>query len=181
MKRRILVVTEATYATINRALGYVIMNAEYAEFDGDHDEAAARSFQRAKDAIKDAPVRDIDQDARAIVEMVDMASDNSCSCVDLERGHARDCFVMSSRHEVDRAMKIAKLLQQGGSWSGMCPAGKHGLDHRGQTCDLCSLEKEVECQTCLGYGYFNEHGKPCQSANSVRKCLDCRGTGKVLT
>ena len=23
------------------------------------------------------------------------------------------------------------------SWSGMCPAGKHGLDYEGQRCDLC--------------------------------------------
>jgi len=141
MKRRLLVVTEATYAALNRALGCVIMNAEFAEFDGDHDEASVRSFQRAKDAIKDAPVRDVDRDARAIVEMVDMASDNSCSCVDLERGHARDCFVMSSRHEVDRAIRIAKLLRQRAEWNGMCPAGKHGLDHRGQMCDLCPQPK----------------------------------------
>jgi hypothetical protein len=23
------------------------------------------------------------------------------------------------------------------AWNGLCPAGKHGLDHEGQACDLC--------------------------------------------
>jgi hypothetical protein len=26
------------------------------------------------------------------------------------------------------------------TWNGLCPAGKHGLDHEGQACDLCAAE-----------------------------------------
>lgn len=26
-------------------------------------------------------------------------------------------------------------------WNGLCPAGKHGLDFEGQTCDLCAISK----------------------------------------
>lgn len=27
-----------------------------------------------------------------------------------------------------------------GYWNGMCPARKHGLDYKGQTCNLCPIE-----------------------------------------
>ena len=29
------------------------------------------------------------------------------------------------------------VVRQAPKWSGMCPAGKHGLDYEGQRCDLC--------------------------------------------
>lgn len=115
VRRHILVVTEATYRTICNALTYAISNAEFAECDGDHDEAAVRSFERARDAIKKTSVRDVTRDGSAIMSMMYAATDNSCSCVDLERGHTGDCFVRTSRHEIDRATDVAKLLQGGGA------------------------------------------------------------------
>jgi len=37
-------------------------------------------------------------------------------------------------------------------WSGLCPAGKHGLDFEGQDCDVCRHECggqcERDCQQC---------------------------------
>ncbi len=38
------------------------------------------------------------------------------------------------------------------SWSGMCPAGKHGLDFEGQNCDVCA----------------HDAGRPC--GRSCRRC-----------
>jgi hypothetical protein len=32
-------------------------------------------------------------------------------------------------------------------WNGLCPAGKHGLDHEGQPCDLCAAEMKVVTKT----------------------------------
>lgn len=60
MKRRVMIVTEATHAACVRALGYVIEMAGCADYDGDHDESSARSFERALGAIKDAPTIDTD-------------------------------------------------------------------------------------------------------------------------
>ncbi len=110
MKRRVLVVTEATYNAIVRALNYAIETAEFADYDGDHDEADARSFERAKIAIADAPVRDVEKDRKAIRNLTHAACENSCSCVDLSDGHAADCFVMTERHSVDRAVAVCDLF-----------------------------------------------------------------------
>lgn len=39
-------------------------------------------------------------------------------------------------------------------------------------------EESEECSSCLGYGYVNELGNPTIDRRD-RKCLDCRGEGKV--
>lgn len=31
------------------------------------------------------------------------------------------------------------------AWSGLCPAGKHGLDYEGQDCDVCRHEAGGPC------------------------------------
>jgi hypothetical protein len=40
--------------------------------------------------------------------------------------------------EGPRYERVGKLVRE--KWSGMCPAGKHGLDYKGQMCDLCPRE-----------------------------------------
>lgn len=37
----------------------------------------------------------------------------------------------------------------------------------------------TECNSCLGYGYFDADGDPTSDRNG-RKCLDCRGEGRLL-
>lgn len=39
----------------------------------------------------------------------------------------------------DRWKKLSDTKRRG--WSGVCPAGKHGLDFPGQRCDLCPHEE----------------------------------------
>ena len=36
-----------------------------------------------------------------------------------------------------------------------------------------------ECQSCLGYGHFDDDGNPTEDER-CRKCLDCGGTGRDL-
>jgi hypothetical protein len=35
------------------------------------------------------------------------------------------------------ARNVTRKVLPGPVWSGRCPAGRHGLDYPGQTCDLC--------------------------------------------
>lgn len=39
----------------------------------------------------------------------------------------------------------APRLAGHGSWSGQCPAGKHGLDFEGQDCDVCRHDAGGPC------------------------------------
>jgi hypothetical protein len=41
-----------------------------------------------------------------------------------------------TRLNFHRMLRDSEREQQT-DWSGLCPAGKHGLDYRGQACDLC--------------------------------------------
>ena len=43
------------------------------------------------------------------------------------------------RAEKAKLGKISRPVR----WSGMCPAGKHGLDFEGQLCDLCPTPESV--------------------------------------
>jgi hypothetical protein len=40
-----------------------------------------------------------------------------------------------------RYVRSGRVIKE--EWSGMCPAGKHGLDYQGQACDLCPKEATV--------------------------------------
>ena len=58
--------------------------------------------------------------------------------------HARVVLTTAGEQQLQHASEQvraakAKLGRIGRprSWSGMCPAGKHGLDYEGQRCDLC--------------------------------------------
>lgn len=50
------------------------------------------------------------------------------------------------------------------SWSGLCPAGLHGLDYRGQVCDICTPVAD-HCTECDGNGY---HTPDCPNAKKPR-------------
>ncbi len=66
----------------------------------------------------------------------------------------------SRRRQVERAaeMKCYKPCPGYGPWNGLCPAGKHSLDFRGQPCDLCAKPLPFapalkrECESC-GHKY----------------------------
>lgn len=45
------------------------------------------------------------------------------------------------REAAQRTLGIVKMLIRAVWWSGLCPAGKHGLDYEGQACDLCAISK----------------------------------------
>jgi hypothetical protein len=58
--------------------------------------------------------------------------------------------------ELDRRVPVPEELRAGihaaargqelPTWNGRCPAGKHGLDHEGQPCDLCAAEAKNEAK-----------------------------------
>lgn len=47
------------------------------------------------------------------------------------------------REAAQRALVDVEKLARAvwGTWNGLCPAGKHGLDYEGQPCDLCPVSK----------------------------------------
>jgi len=44
--------------------------------------------------------------------------------------------------EGPRYERVGQIVKEKG-WSGMCKAGKHGLDYKGQACDLCPREENL--------------------------------------
>ena len=58
--------------------------------------------------------------------------------------HARVVLTAAGEQQLQQARLLARVAKaklgrigRPRSWSGMCPAGKHGLDYEGQLCDLC--------------------------------------------
>lgn len=113
MRRHVLVVTEATYQTIRRALSYCIENAEAADFDGDHAEADVRSFTHAKDAIATSNKRDVTRDRRALWSLAEIAADQ-CSCTDRvgrdPADHDRGCWYLIHKRDIDRVRELAGVI-----------------------------------------------------------------------
>lgn len=77
------------------------------------------------------------------------------SWIVIDRDSPRDRPRICSEHDRrSDARAAAARLNARESWSGLCPAGKHGLDYEGQPCDLCEPEPEPErkiisqCATC---------------------------------
>jgi hypothetical protein len=119
VKRRVLVVTEATYEAMQYALRYLVDTAVWDDaandYIGDNGKREVERSKKAQAAIADAPVRDVKADRRAILNVADAACENSCSCVDLvDKPHSRDCFVQTARRDVDRVVAVADILTKEG-------------------------------------------------------------------
>ena len=113
MKRRVLIVTEATYQHIRQALAYCIESAGQADYDGDHNEQDARGFERALAAIAQAPTRDIAKDATAIRHGAEILTDQ-CSCVDRVHRDPEDhdvgCWYLLYKRRITRLRDLADIL-----------------------------------------------------------------------
>jgi hypothetical protein len=90
-----------------------------------------------------------------------------------------------ARARLDALASLLGEEERKAFWKGVIAAlhEADGLDE-GHTIDLLTaLEGEhgsgtEECASCDGLGGFSRYGKP--SMQFSRKCLDCRGTGRVV-
>jgi hypothetical protein len=117
VRRRVLLVTDATFARIREALAYIVEDAGQADYDGDFDEDAARGFERALRAIRRAALAakpiDIAKISSAIQEVTNAAVLSACSC-NRHPPHAVDCWVSTHRRELDRVFAFALDLRKAG-------------------------------------------------------------------
>ncbi len=66
--------------------------------------------------------------------------DNSPPCLHRYRGIVREREIVRRAKREDSALAALWAAVKPSSWSGLCPAGTHGLDFEGQTCDLCTRD-----------------------------------------
>ncbi len=127
-KRRILILTEAAFSTVRQAMRYVEDQYDTGDGDGDVSHAWSKANQHVSNQVAKTPIRNADDDARALATIIGAAIDNSCSCPGFDAmgvnhgakehkasGHCNDCFAATHHRELERVRALLQLLRDAAS------------------------------------------------------------------